>query len=148
MKYLKNFEISKYAVYNKNDRKIFIIELINNDVKLKIVFVDDITKSWDTYHIRSENVIQINQWQDGTTSLNIRSLYTDYTIEEFEKIDLISVEEFYKKYEDLYVGILEELIDRIKKPHSGEYIAQMQELINLLTIPETEPIINQNKYNL
>jgi hypothetical protein len=155
MKYLKKFENYELTGY---EGKLFInipsSVYFKSDIKFQIIFVDTITGSHKHCDIKGQDVIQFNQRTNGTEDYNYMNSWEQfYSEEDFKKIKFMTVEEFYDEYNPSYIRILNDLLDEIEKIGQNKQISsrryeKLNRLLERLTIPEVEHIINIRKFNI
>jgi len=156
MKHLKTFEANNFDNYIG---KLFIVfpstEYFKSDIQFQIIFVDSVNIEniigEDVYNIKSENVIQFNQYiNSGEESLNYTIVWNDYySKENFDDIKFMTVKEFYNKYESSYIRILDDILDELDtKRWSDKTRTKLNRILDKLIIPEVEHIINAKKFNI
>jgi len=152
MKHLKVYEKYDPILLDEYSDKLFInipsSVYFKSDIKFQIILVDKVYKS-KSYYISADNVIQFNEWQDGTESFNFVTWDQDYNEDDFERINFMTVEEFYHGYKSSFIRIISEILDRLDNLNlSDQYTKKLNKIVDRLTIHEVEPIIQARKYNL
>ena len=152
MKYLKKFENYDSTGY---EGKLFInipsYVYFKSDIKFQIVFVDSVIFDEKVYNIKGDDVIQFQQYVNGDEAFNYNTRWDQiYAKFEFDKINFMTVEEFYKKYESSYIRILNDILDELDKniKWTDWKIKKLNRILEKLTIPEVEHIIDARKFNI
>ncbi len=151
MKYLKKFENYEITGY---EGKLFInipsSNYFKSDIKFQIIFVDTITGSHKHCEIKGD-VIQFNQRVNGTEDYNYMTSWDQlYSEDDFKRIKFMTAEEFYDEYKPSYIRILNDLLDEIEKVGKNGSVRykKLNSLLERLTIPDVEHIINIRKFNI
>lgn len=175
MKYLKKFEMSLPRIRKKLPEYSGLVYIhlpsetfFKSSIRFTLVFVDDVIeevydrveyksynnyneyiyKSYNNYNITANISFQISEFSSGDL-YSIQRWYQDYTEKDFKMINFMTIQEFYNKYTEEFIKILNIILDKINNQNLRvEYKRNFEELLNKLTIPEVEYIINSRKYNL
>ena len=159
MKYIKKFET--YHVFDDYIGKLFIVfpstTYFKSDTQFQIIFVDSINNIENVevveYHIKGRDVIKFTQY-NGDEALTYDTVWDNYYSEdEFNKLKFMTVEEFYNTYESSYIRILEDILDVFDNKLIVKFLSikkedKLNRLLDRLTIPEVEHIINARKFNI
>ena len=160
MKYLKKFENYELTGY---EGKLFInipsSVYFKSDIKFQIIFVDTIipvAKSIqeNSVQIKGQDMIQFNQHSNtGEESYMYMTTWDQYYNEDdFKRIKFMTTEQFYKEYKPSYIRILDDLLDEIdkidNKQKGSRRSEKLNKLVERLTIPEVDHIINSRKFNI
>jgi hypothetical protein len=167
MKYIKTYEYTA----NQGDEiyqeilleypgKIFINVpssiYFKSDVKYQVIFVDEvyrfeiINNNKGTlsiqYDIKADNALWISHSQEAV--IRYDRWNQSYSESSFERIKFMDAKEFYYEYEELFLILLNDAIKNLKEGKRVLRIENYEEILKRLTIPETEHIIQADKYNL
>jgi len=151
MRYLKKFENYELTGY---EGKLFINTpssvYFKSDIKFQIIFVDTIIGAYNHCTIKGQDVIQFNQRANDTEDYNYMTSWDQvYSEEDFKRINFMTAEEFYDEYKSSYLRILNELLDKLEDFRNGSlFNKKLVRLIEKLTIPEVEHIVNIRKFNI
>ena len=159
MKYIKTFETKIISlVLPRYKGKIFIntpsTNYFKSSIALQVVFVDSVKTVYEAERLPSEQPIVYQITADDAIQCNVGGSinYTDWNQEyvnwEFDKIKFMTPEEFYKSHEELFIKILEMTISENLTKKTDFYKDKINGIIKKLTIPETEHIVDAEKYNL
>jgi hypothetical protein len=167
MKYIKTFENEPYtgddikhhipATYQNELKEYTNNVLINipstqyfkSAIRFQIIFVDNVYTNNNWYRVISEDVIKVNS-DDSINYPNSSWIWDQlYNEDDFERQNFMTVEEFYNQYTDIFIGLLEDAIEKNKiTAYSNSYKVGIESVIRKMTIPQTEHIVNANVYNL
>ena len=151
MKHIKIFEEYNPIRLPEYNDKIFIdipsSTYFKSDIKFNLIFVNSVIKS-KVYYVRSDAVVQFNEYRDGTENFSYIRWDQEYSEKEFDLINFMTAEEFYHKYKSSYIRILEEVLDKLDQgdKYTEQKLIQLNEISDRLTIPEVEHIIRSRKY--
>jgi hypothetical protein len=161
MKYIKKFEIKnnelqeyKFKIYiNKPSTNYF-----KSSIVFQVIFVDTVYSytskaeyaiSIDVIDIQGKDMIQFNRENDKEYfTFPLNGWDQTYNIDDFDRINFMTAQEFYDKYKSSYLRILEELLDYSEKKLTEYAKEKVDRIINKLTIPDVEYIIISRKYNI
>jgi len=151
MKYLKTFEKYEYTGY---EGMLFInipsTNYFKSDIKFQIIFVDTIIP--DTVKIKGQDTIQFNQSNGEECYVYMTTWDQYYNEDDFKRIKFMTTEQFYKEYKPSYIRILDDLLDEIdkidNKQKGSRRSEKLNKLVERLTIPEVDHIINSRKFNI
>ena len=130
MKHLKIYEwfetekVDKKLLEGYSD-KVFLefpsTTYFKSDLKFSLIFVDKVieieTESvGKQYEILSEYVFQRSEYRTGD-SYSFPTWDQIYNEDEFKRIKFMTVSEFYKKYTESFIQILNITLDKIKSPN-------------------------------
>jgi hypothetical protein len=157
MKYIKIYESLNDTPVKGYEGKILINKpsqlYFKSSINYQIIFVDHVLIKYSNERLSSEQPLVYTIKSDHTIQINADlSLYytywdQDYVSWEFDKLDFMTTEELYERYTDSFIRLLEETIEESNKK-TGWYKKKMDEIIDRLTIDETEHIVVAQKYNL
>ena len=158
MKYLKKFENYRDTGY---EGKLFInipsSNYFKSDIKFQIIFVDTIIPGNPVYpetlvQIKGQDMIQFNQHSNTGEENYVYMTTWDqfYDEDDFKRLKFMTVEEFYDEYKPSYIRILNDLLDEIDKLTRIDSLRskKLNKLLERLTIPEVDHIIQAKKFNL
>jgi len=148
MKYIKTYE-------NKNLEEYSGMLYINipsenyfrSSVRFQLVFVDSINQK-SQYYIKGD-AFQRSEYTSGVENYSIIDWDQSYNEYEFKLIKFMTTKEFYTKYTDSFIKIINILLDKLTNKNLTDFATKrINDMLDRLTIPETEHIINANKFNL
>jgi hypothetical protein len=154
MKYIKTYEKKKAIEGYKN--KIFInvpsTIYFKSPIKYQVIIVDDVyqsgeiysSKLYDSYKVISHYTLEFKH--DDTFFCT--SWDQIYSKNDFDRISFMTAEDFYKEKPELVMAILNYAIRESKGNRTQYHLDRMNHIIDVLTIPQTEHIIQAHKYNL
>lgn len=163
MKYIKKFdnknkvqlEEYKFKIYiNKSSTNYFKSSIIFQIIFVDTVFIYTSKSRGNEYDISSDVIDVVGEDMIQFNRSNNKEYFTydkwnqTYNIDDFERIHFMTAQEFYDKHKKSYLRILEELLDYSEKKLTEYSKEKVDRIINKLTIPETEHIIQSRKYNL
>jgi len=157
MKYIKTYESYQKFEFPTYKGKILINrpsqQYFRSSINYQIIFVDSVTSEQGgqqfsqstTYTVQADNTIQIND-DLSLTYTNWNQIYGTF---DFENLDFMTPEEFYERHTESFIRLLEETIKESKNKLKTEWFKKkINEIIDRLTIAETEHIVNAEKYNV
>jgi hypothetical protein len=160
MKYLKLFESLNDQPVKGYEGKILINKPSQNyfrsSINYQVIFVDHVLLKYSNERLSSEQPLVYTVKSDYTIQINadFSLTYTDwnqdYVSWEFDKLNFMTPKEFYEKHTESFIRLLEETIKESKNKlnKTDWFKKKINDIIDKLTIPETEHIISAEKYNL
>ena len=122
-------------------------------IRFTLVFVNKVYKEvYDgnstQYRIEADTVFQRSEYSSGD-NYSVKSWDQNYAEFEFKKIKFMTIKEFYYLYTDTFLRILDIIFEKIdNKRINSEYKATFEQLLDKMSIPEIQHILNSRKYNL
>ena len=157
MKYIKTYESLNDKLVKGYEGEILINkpsqQYFKSGINYQVIFVDHVFTKYLTdtspetlvYNVKASDAIQIND----DLSLTYTDWNQDYVSWEFDILDFMTPEEFYERHTESFIRLLEETIKESKNNLKTEWFKKkLSNIIDRLTIDETEHIVVAQKYNL
>jgi hypothetical protein len=152
MKYLKTFENENDKIYylGNYSNKVYIdipsTTYFKSDIILQVILVDEVLKySSGHYKVNADHLIRCMK----SSEIYYDKWEQNYTQDKFYSINFMTVAQFHDKHNDLFMRIIQDILDDLADDSfSPGYRNKLQNVLNKLTVPETEYLIQANNYNL
>lgn len=162
MKHLKTFETlypKSSVLLPEYDGLVYIDRpsetYFKSSIRFTLVFVDKVYKevyegdfNSNQYRIEANVTFQRSEYSRGD-SYSVNKWDQSYAEDEFKRIKFMTPSDFYYLYKDTFLRILDIIFEKIdNKRINSEYKATFEQLLDKMSIPEIQHILNSRKYNL
>lgn len=153
MKHLKAYENnSKTYKLNKFFIHIPSQEYFKSPYKFYVIFIDyyelNVTESMTNYVLHYDFIIKYDDDNNISYENQKKTWNYIYDKESFDDIKFMTTNELFKKHDYLVEDIIKNTFKRLEDNRFRTNFHFYNKILDLFTIPETEHLIQANKYNL
>lgn len=159
MKHLKKYEdkelnkMTNGKLLPQYNGLVFIVipseKYFRSNIRFSLVFINEVIEFKGEnenvfYDIISRAVFQRSEYYDRD-HYDYTSWSKNYNEHEFNNCDFMTIQEFYNKYTENYIQILNISLDKIKENPDNEIV---NTVLDKISIPEVEHIIRARDFNI
>lgn len=142
----KTFKLNKFLIHIPSQ------EYFKSPYKFYVIFVDfyerNVTESMTNYVLHYDFIIKYDH--DNRMSFENQKKTWNYIYDEesFDELEFMTAKELYKAHDYLVEDVIKNTLEKLKDNRLRTNFDFYNKVLDLLTIPETEHLIQADKYNL